>query len=268
MKSIKLLSLLLVLTMAAACAQFGAKVETADGRIIPQEAFIAQQQFAAEATCYLSRKASVVSISKDASAAEAVAIAMGNVMSIMVAADTPCGSTNINDLRIAQSKARWGFGGALVRGVATGYGIGQLADFGTALANAKGTTYNTDLSGVRQSNGGTSTGSSGGDSDVSSEDLAAGAPSQGDTTSQGSEGISSNTINIGGNVAVAGDRAAAGQQALLNGDNALISSIVDSELKQSPTGENQEGLQNSNDVQDEGVGGFQDDDGNGNGVDF
>lgn len=258
---------MLVLTMTAACAQFGAKVETSDGRTIPQEAYIAEKQFEAEKACYESKKPTMLPMSQNISAAEAVAIAMGNVMAMMVAAETPCGSTNVNDVRIAQAKARWGFGGALVRGVAVGYGVGQITDFGIALANAKGQTYNTDLSGVRQSNGGTSTGSSGGsDGSISGEELAdSNIPSQGDTVSQSSEGISTNTINIGGNVAVSGERAAAGQQALLNGDNALISSIVDSELKQSPTGENQEGLQNSNDVQDEAVGGFQDDDG-GNGV--
>ena len=225
MKSLKLLSASLVLTTMVGCAQLGAKVEMADGRILTENAFIAEQQFLSESECYKSKSGSSVAIAKDASAAQAVSIALGNVMSMLVASKNPCGGTNINDVKIATSAARWGFGSSVVRGVVTGYGFGQAADFGISLARAKSNTYNTDLSSVNQTTGSSSEGGA-----TSGPLDEFGVAVAGDTT-QASDGVSSYIINIGGNVSMAGERAAAGDTALVNGDSSVISAVEDSELK-------------------------------------
>ena len=123
--------------------------------------------------------------------------------------------------------------------------------------NSANTTFNTDLSGVQQSAGTSSATGEGGD--IGSQmDVTTGTTGSGDIALS-ENGVRSNVINIGGPSSVAGDRAAAGDQALINGDDSLQSFIEDSELKQSPLADDQNELDNSNGE------GFDDNDG-GNGV--
>lgn len=77
-----------------------------------------------------------------------------------------------------------------------------------------------------------------------------------------------NVFNIGnGDVAIAGERASSGQSNM-NGDSASQAILDNSEVKQSPIGDDQQGLQNSNDEEGEGAGGFSDDDGGQTGLDI
>lgn len=139
-----------------------------------------------------------------------------------------------------------------------------VVDLGSAIATNSGDRYNTSIDRTTQS---TSNAGGAGDSlsgDGVGGEGAEGLGGSGGSFNQSESGIEANTINIGGNVSVAGDRSAAGDKALVNGDSSLISSIEDSEQKQSPTGEEQQGLDNSN-----GESGFQDNDGgNGLSLDF
>lgn len=260
------ISIIIALVFISGCAQLGPKVEVTEGNVTTvytENAYIAHKQFEAEKACY-ENKSSAVSIPEGASAAEAVSIALTGVIA-SITDKTNCHGTNINDVKIAKTRARFGFAGALVKGVVTGYGIGQIADFGIAVANSRGdTNYNTDLSGVTQS---TSNSGSAGDAVGGSGGEGLGGAGTGGGFTPSDTGVKSNTINIGsGSVATAGDRSGAGD-ALVNGDSSLISSIEDSELKQSPTGEEQQGLDNSSDIEGDGDGdaGLKDNDG-GNGI--
>ena len=91
-----------------------------------------------------------------------------------------------------------------------------------------------------------------------------GGPANGDQSA-----ARTNVFNIGGgDIAIAGERAASGQS-YLNGDSASQAAINDSDVKQSPVGDDQQGLDNSNDTNGDGAnGGFDDGDGTDNGVDF
>lgn len=90
-----------------------------------------------------------------------------------------------------------------------------------------------------------------------------GGPANGDQTAP-----RNNVFNIGnGDVAIAGERASSGQSNM-NGDSASQAILDNSEVKQSPIGDDQQGLQNSNDEEGEGAGGFSDDDGGQTGLDI
>jgi len=237
----KLMLIMLLVTMSG-CAQLASKVTLADGTQLSEKAYMAERQFAAEAACYESRK---LEMPDNPTPTEMLGFA---VASMAMQNATPCSGTNFNDVAIAKTRARWAFAGSFSRALAGAYGIGELADFGKSLANAKGdtTTYNVDMEGVSQSNSSSSTAGS-------SEMGNGGSNSAADNEAR------TNTIVIGGNSAVAGDRAAAGDTALVNGDSSLQSFIEGSELKQSPLADEQNDLNNSNGE------GFGDNDG-GNGV--
>lgn len=233
------LTIILIALFMTGCAQLGAKVTTPEGFTMSEKAYIAEKQHAAETECYRSRSALTQSMPANPSAAEAVAVSMGNVMAMMVAKDVKCGGTNVNDVAIAKAKARWGFAGALTRAAVGAYGVGQLADFGTALANAKSqtNTYNTSLNGISQSTS-SSGGAGSGAGALAGEEGLGGAGGVGGGFNQTESGIESNSINIGGQVAISGDRAAAGEDAILNGDSSVVSNNEDDvELKGANIGE-------------------------------
>lgn len=240
---------LLALMALTGCAQLGAKVTLPDGTIMSERAYMAQNQFIAEAACHESRK---IEMPDNPTSEQVLGFA---VASMALQNAKPCSGTNSNDVAIAKTRARWGFASSFARVAAGAYGIGELADFGKSLANAKGdiTTYNTEIGNVSQSASSSVSTSSGGSE--------LGSPNNSVNTSE--DGVRSNSINIGGNASVAGERSAAGDTALVNGDSSLQSLISDSELKQSPLADDQNDLDNSNGE------GFNDaDGGNGVSVDF
>ncbi len=238
---------LLTLLMLSGCAQFKKTITVTttlkDGTKIvtehTQASLIAERQFEAEKACHESRKFSLPdSPTNEQILAYAVA-------SLAAQNQRPCTGTNHNDVAIAKAKVRWSFAGSLARVLGGAYGVGEIADFGKSLANSRvqnSTTYNTEFGNVSQSNSTVATGGSG----------EFGAPA---TTNEGA--IRSNSISIGGGSALAGDRAASGETALVNGDSSVISSVEDSDVKGSDTGED------INKPDDQSV--FNDDDG-GNGV--
>lgn len=233
--------LMLALFSLGGCAQFGAKVTLPDGTIMPEHAYTAQLMHRAEAECHKSRS---LTLPDNPTPTQALAFA---VAAMSMQSLQPCAGTNSNDVAIAKTKARWGAASSMLRVAAGAYGIGELADFGKSLANAKGdtTTYNVDMEGVSQSNSSSATAGS-------SEMGSGGSISAADNETR------NNSIVIGGNSAIAGERAAAGDTALVNGDSSLQSFIEDSELKQSPLADEQNDLNNSNGE------GFGDNDGSGN----
>lgn len=238
----KILFIFVTITLTG-CAQFGARVTMPDGSIITERAYIAQQQFKSEEACHNSR---AVKIPDNPTTEQVLAFA---VASMAAQNAKPCAGTNSNDAAIAKSKVRWGFAGSMIRALAGAYSVGELADFGKTLATSRtntNTTYNTEFGDVTQSN--STTGS------VDGSPLGEGGGFE--STENGQR---TNTINIGGNTAIAGERAASGHTALVNGDSSLQSFIEGSELKQSPLADEQNDLDNSNGE------GFGDNDG-GNGV--
>lgn len=237
-------SLILIAILLTGCAQLGAKVTLPDGTIMSERAYMAQTQYVAEAACHESRK---IELPDNPTPTQALSFA---VASMAMQNAKPCNGTNVNDVAIAKTRARWAFANSFARVAAGAYGVGEIASLGKALANAKGdtTTYNTEIGNVSQSASSSVSTSSGGSE--------LGSPNNSVNTSE--DGVRSNSINIGGNASVAGERSAAGETALVNGDSSLQSFIVDSELKQSPLADEQNDLDNSNGE------GFNDADGTGN----
>jgi hypothetical protein len=258
----KYLFILLALILGG-CAQLGPKpLVLADGSQMSERAYIASEQHKAESECYKSR---AVVMPESPTTEQVLAFA---VASMATQNARPCSGTNSNDVAIAKTKARWGFASAAT-GQLVGFGKAKEAfDFGKTLATKSGnTTYNTEINTPNQNidnSGGA--GAAGGlaDGELTLEGETGGAG--GGVSDNGS--VNANTINIGGNVAISGNDAAAGDVAQINGDGSSQTSIAGSELKQSPLGANQEGLDNSNDEEGEGAGGFSDDDGGQTGLDI
>lgn len=240
----KTLTIIILLIALSGCAQLGAKVTLADGTILSERAYIEQKRFESEKSCHQSRN---IAMPDSPTSEQVLAFA---VASMAMQNAKPCAGTNSNDVAIAKTRARWSFASSFARVAAGAYGVGEIADFGKTLANAKGdtTTYSTEIGNVSQSNSSTISTSSGGSE--------LGSPNNSVNTDE--TGIRSNSINIGGNIAIAGERSASGDTALVNGDSSLQSFVLDSELKQSPLADEQNDLDNSNGE------GFGDNDGTGN----
>ena len=125
--------------------------------------------------------------------------------------------------------------------VATGAIIADAAvDLGSAIAKNSGDRYNVD---VTQTNSNVNTGGASSSND-GLEGLSGGEGLTGAGTGGAAGGVNTsesaprtNIINVGGNVAVAGERSASGETALVNGDSSVISAVEDSEVKGSDTGE-------------------------------
>lgn len=220
----KSLSILLIIAVLSGCAQLGAKITRVENGVtttMSEKAFMTEKLHAAEATCYESR---AIKVPDNPTQTQLLGFAFASMAAQNL---PPCGGTNMNDVAIAKTKARWGFANSALRTGLSAYGVGKLADFGETLATTKGdiTTYNTDIQTPAQS---TSFSGVAGD---------AGEFGEGGAFNVEKNGIESNSINIGSNVSLAGERSAAGATALVNGDSSVISAVDDSRLIGSDTGE-------------------------------
>ena len=120
-ETMKQASLILIAIFLTGCAQLGAKVTLPDGTIMSERAYMAQTQYVAEAACHESRK---IELPDNPTPTQALSFA---VASMAMQNANPCNGTNVNDVAIAKTRARWAFAGILAR-------AGQNA-FGVALVN-------------------------------------------------------------------------------------------------------------------------------------